>query len=576
VAFALGFGARGLTASRLETVAQTPELREKIVRVEVPVERERVVERTVSVPVVKTRVVNRYLPQESSRAAGSKPALGYGAQTTVLQAGVIVAKAPAPPGLPQVQRRESLRLLTLARQKLDATTATATGLGALLARGLLSVPACGQQATPRPPARLTSSSLIPDTMCTVMVSGKVTGPDDKPAGGVRVGVGGRPNSENWPTLDSILTAKTADDGTFRVQFEGSAYRPMLSVWARDDERKLVGACVVRLFPAVKRAGAPQADGNEAAPLAAKDVEIRLARAAYIRTSVVDAQGAPVGKIGALVSLVGAYGWTLAGPQSDDHGGLLIGPLPAGVSLRVQPPYEIRHITHNSAWENGLAIMLHPGETYELPALRVDPNGRTVKGVVVDTDGKPVAGGKLGLCRWLTLAPPAVADEQGRFTLYRLSVGQNDEWVVAAHPTLARYAMLQLKPGVGDDLRIVLRPAVRVSGYLADRDGQPLKDAKVRVRPLLVRSRQGSVISFVPWDAPWIPAPPATTTGADGSWTIGGLVAGGGYTVEAERYTIGFDEALFTTNADGTPLDLGMVIPIAAVGRAESTIRMTGE
>jgi hypothetical protein len=43
-------------------------------------------------------------------------------------------------------------------------------------------------------------------MDTVTVSGKVTGPDDKAAGGVRVGAAGFPSKRDLLTLDGTLAA----------------------------------------------------------------------------------------------------------------------------------------------------------------------------------------------------------------------------------------------------------------------------------------------------------------------------------------------------------------------------------
>jgi hypothetical protein len=106
-AFLLGFGARGL-APRQETVAQAPEIREKIVRVEVPVER--VIEKIVHVPVVQRRVVIRYLPQRSAGATGGRTTQQYVTDNRPVQPKVIVERLPEPPATPQVTYTESVRL----------------------------------------------------------------------------------------------------------------------------------------------------------------------------------------------------------------------------------------------------------------------------------------------------------------------------------------------------------------------------------------------------------------------------------------------------------------------------------
>jgi hypothetical protein len=296
------------------------------------------------------------------------------------------------------------------------------------------------------------------------------------------------------------------------------------------------------------------------------VVVRLTPAAYLRTSVLDAKGAPVPKVAALVTLHGEYGTrlSLVAGRSDEQGTIVTSPLPSGVALSIEPASEVSHLTLNSAWweEPHRTLKLKPGETYELPPLKIAPDGRTVSGLVVDAEDRPVAGAKVIGYRPMMAAEPTAADGQGRFTLSHLPVGENDAWLIASHPAQALYAMLKLPPEtyaaveVRVVLRVVLRPPVSVSGYLADREGRPLANVKLRVQGLL-EARQAMHTMVMSWPAAFIPQPEAVTTGDDGWFTITGLVAGGGYMARAPRgYYV--ERLEFTANADGTPLDLGLV------------------
>ena len=120
-------------------------------------------------------------------------------------------------------------------------------------------------------------------------------------------------------------------------------------------------------------------------------------------------------------------------------------------------------------------------------------------------------------------------------------------------------MQKLKPGAGGEIRIVLRPPVSVGGILADSEGRPLKKVKVRVARF-AETRVGGITLAGPWEAESIPEPGAATTDDDGAWVVRGLVAGGGYTtiVEVGGRDYGYGETQFLADADGTPLDLGLV------------------
>ena len=122
VAFALGHMFR--TPEVVQRTVQVPVVREKLVRTEVPVYRERVVTREVRVPVVRTRVVYR---DRVVQVAALAPAEAPAQTTAPLRTPVSVAEAPpvleradlvvqtypSPEVMAAPSYRESLRLARL-------------------------------------------------------------------------------------------------------------------------------------------------------------------------------------------------------------------------------------------------------------------------------------------------------------------------------------------------------------------------------------------------------------------------------------------------------------------------------
>jgi hypothetical protein len=107
-----------------------------------------------------------------------------------------------------------------------------------------------------------------------------------------------------------------------------------------------------------------------------------------------------------------------------------------------------------------------------------PGSPALRGIVVDAAGAPVAGAEVAAAGDGDPRPSrAVAGADGRFVL---PVAEADaEYLVGARaPGLAPDLAGGARPG-GADLRLVLRPAVRVLGCVRDGEGRPCAGARVR-------------------------------------------------------------------------------------------------
>jgi hypothetical protein len=239
--------------------------------------------------------------------------------------------------------------------------------------------------------------------------------------------------------------------------------------------------------------------------------------------------------------------------------VLIGPLPAGLPVFVGVAWELGHLVAQNTWSR-TEISLGPGETYELPPLTLEPQGRSVEGTLEDAHGKPLPGAQVAC--YLPQRPlnVATADEQGHFTLTRLPVQGYDVWLIAGDTTRRLYVMAPVDPDAGDKVRLVLRPLTRAFGSLSGPDGRAFADVPVRVYPRLLGQRQGTV-AYLTWGTKWVPGPEPAKTGDDGSWEITGLIAGGGYrlTPQLAGIHLSADTALFEVDREGRPTDVGLMV-----------------
>jgi hypothetical protein len=374
---------------------------------------------------------------------------------------------------------------------------------------------------------------------SAMLTGEVLDPDGRPAAGVAVGA-----AADWlPTvsLANLYSTFTDEAGLFRLWLTTASGRPFrrgLAIWAHDDGRDLMGAVVIWEPP----------DGA---------VQVRLAPAARVRTSVVDLEGQPVPGFRTRLAIGGGSIHVMVnGPQTGTDGTLVVGPLPPAMRLRLQPEDDVEHLALDMPWrDDGTGyITLDPGESRELPALVVDPDGLSVEGIVEDAGGRPVAGARVAAHLPVTPVNATTADGSGAFKLDRLAV-RDDVWLIASHPTEPLYAMQKVEPEGPEPVRIVLQPPVAAGGFLTTADGRPFGQVKVRVERKM-RRRGGLPIL---WNAAWIPQPDPVVSDEDGAWAIDGLVAGAPYLVFPQVVDMGvfYRDAAFIANADGSFTDVGV-------------------
>ena len=222
-------------------------------------------------------------------------------------------------------------------------------------------------------------------------------------------------------------------------------------------------------------------------------------------------------------------------------------------------FELRHLVPQNVWDRK-EITLKPGETYELAPLTLDPEGRSIEGVLEGADGKPLAGAQVACYLPSQPVNSATADEQGRFKLTRLPVRGYDVWLIAADTAKQLYVMSLVDPDSGEKVRLVLRPLTSASAFLSEPDGQVLADVPVRAFQML-KARQEGATSYSMWNTEWVPISEPVKTAADGAWRISGLVAGGGYALQPETpgTRLDLDKGLFEVDRKGKPTDLGLMM-----------------
>jgi hypothetical protein len=378
---------------------------------------------------------------------------------------------------------------------------------------------------------------------TVDLLGTVLGLEGQPAPGADIGV--IDPAKGPLRLDRLLTTKCGAAGEFELTAtdlsEWYGPRATYVVVARSGDGTLVGVALV------------------AASDAGKPVEVRLQAAAYIHSSVLDPNGKPLPGVGTGLAVTSGYMTVRAdGPRTTESGEVRLGPLPAGLPLRVSVAHELQHLVPQDTWRR-VPITLQPGETCELPPLVMDPEGRSVEGTLEDAEGRSLAGAQV-VC-YLPGWPLNVAttDERGRFRLTRLPVKGYDVWLMAADTAKQLYVMSPVDPDSGETVRLVLCPLTSASGLLIGQDGQVLADIPVRLVPMLKAQRE-SVTSYTVWDAEWVRTPQPANTAEDGSWQIDGLIPGGMYSVRAEgpNARLDFRDSFIEVDREGKPTDIGLM------------------
>jgi hypothetical protein len=378
---------------------------------------------------------------------------------------------------------------------------------------------------------------------TIHLKGTVLGRDGQPVPAAEVGV---IDPMRFQALDQVFSGKCNQAGEFEIvapdltRYFGP--RATYCVLARSADGTLMGA------------------ETTIAEDIGRPLRTVLQAPGYIHTSILDPKGRPVADIGTLVVVKAEYvPGAVDGPHTNAFGEVVIGPLPAGLRLSVGVAHEFRHLVAQNVWDRK-EITLQPGETYELPPLTLEPEGRAVEGTLESADGKPLPGAQVACILPGGTIGAAHADEQGRFRLTRLPVKGYDVWLIAADTAKRLYLMSLVDPDSGEKARLVLRPLTDASGLLAGPDGQILANVRVSVFPML-KARLEGVTAHTMWNTEWVPLPEPVKTAEDGSWQASGLIAGAMYVLQPEvpEARLDFEEGIFEVDRDGKPTDCGLMM-----------------
>lgn len=278
--------------------------------------------------------------------------------------------------------------------------------------------------------------------------GRVLLPGGGAAAGVtvRVAVYGR-EYEPQPRVETDAT------GSFALAVRPSAENVPYLLVAEDRDRGLAAAALV------EAAAAPPT--------------LQLSPAGYVRAQAQDEQRRAVPQVGicAYTSPPGAHELLLVAEAASDEGGRLeLGPLPPGLQLGVGVASRWEDKLLDRDWRYLQEMRLAAGEVRSLPPLRLNLQGRTLSGSVVDQAGQPLP----GIAVYGSGAEEAVqSDREGRFTLRGLTA-QGRVWVIAMHPAQPLAAAVVVDPEAPAPLRLALAPLAGAEGRLVAATGQPVR------------------------------------------------------------------------------------------------------
>jgi len=359
-----------------------------------------------------------------------------------------------------------------------------------------------------------------------VVRGRVLDPDGEPAAGVRLGILGDLILEPEAGL---LRYETDADGRFEVTLN-SPDTSWMFVLAADAERDLLG--VARMKEA------------------AEEIEVELQPGAYLEGTVVDPAGNVVPDC--FVGVGTSRFDTLAYATTNDDGSYVVGPLPAGVGLTACAVGTEGRWVREDAREYSESIRLEPGEHRVLPPLRLNLERRSLRGVVIDPEMRPVRNATVHVSAG---GGVTATDAEGAFEVTGLAP-RGEVWVVAIHPTEDLFLAAKVDPDEIEQLELILQPLGAASGTVVDAQGR-LTRAKIHLYPadqywgldmgiyFDLLGRTGHAHDLNP------------ETDEAGRWQVEGLVGGAEYTVYvgppgAKRYR---QETVFTAQP-GITVDIG--------------------
>lgn len=333
------------------------------------------------------------------------------------------------------------------------------------------------------------------------IAGTIVLPDGRPALDATVWFVGFGRAE---------APKTKGDGSFELLSRDPPSSGPSAVVGQDEKRDLMALTVLGASENV--------------------VRIQLQPAAYVHGKVVDEQDRPLAgfpvtcelHIGSMTSASSYF----PDARTDADGNYRLGPFPANCGFSIHAGLGNSAII-SQEWQKPEPFTLQPGKQRELPVLKVDPKGRTVRFFVGDAEQRPIAGATV-------LAPgapePAYSDEKGQGELVRLP-REGKVAIVAMHPSLPQYAAAVVSPGSDYWPGLLLKPLGSATGRIADATGKPRAGVTLSVLPRLdghyssIRSEDLPARLPLRFDDPQV-----LTTDAEGRWRCDSLIADMEYSV----------------------------------------------
>ncbi|HEU4395833.1 MAG TPA: carboxypeptidase-like regulatory domain-containing protein, partial [Planctomycetota bacterium] len=430
---------------------------------------------------------------------------------------------------------------------------------------MATLPGGATQATPRevvvPGAGTVEMALDDGSSARVRVADDATGAAVADA---RVGI--QVVSPGPPPAFGLVFGRTGADGALLVA----------GLPAGQAQRVVVRAPGCLPFPGPKDGTAFA--GSALAPGKPLEAIVRLRKGATLRGRVTDTAGKPVPKAEvwfawseSTANMVTLY---RSDPVATDAAGAYSIPSAGrgtgiavvraeGFVLPDLPPDLTRALSGSGIPEPLRVALPESGEVAKDLVLAPCSN---LEGVVVDADGKPVAGAAVSLdrpaveptSRWMEppAAPPVWTDAAGRFRLVGLAPGEAA--VLAVHGPrglFGRAGPAAVAPGGAATLRVEVAPGALLAGSVVREDGTPVPGAVLRVGAGGVEKGmemfREKVLAALEGDAE------AHPVGADGAFRVAGLAPG--------QY------ALFAA-ADGCTPARGVEVVLAA-GEARGDLRL---
>ena len=361
----------------------------------------------------------------------------------------------------------------------------------------------------------------------VTITGTVVDADGNPVEGAKVWL-----MEAAHMKMPVAPVTTNKEGEFSItlRYVGQVYNRTTQAY------RPVGLAVYAQGPDGQRAAA------QVVPPDATEVIVTLGEAGFLEARVEDRDGNPVVSMDAVVLLDLRERMFYAPPvrfASDEAGLLRIGPVPAGMDFGIREGWTAEPVLLHT-WPEQEMTPIAPGETRKLPTMRVNMAGRKLEGVVLNTDGDPVAGATVmttDIVRGDLMQGTGLlqirTDDEGRFELSGLKTAGVIGVVAIADDATAACGGI-FDPDVGLDATLQLEPFAALTGVVTDAEGQACAGVRVTAS-----SHEVGVSTCQVGDAPKSLSVHVTEgllaqveTDEDGRWRIERLISGLQYWVSA--------------------------------------------